>query len=454
MFETMIFISKQRIRNLTMVSIIGCVVVILIFNLAKFYSLVHTSAVRKLSDEFVSVTCNTTRPSKPSRPVILYGAHDRYNFGDILFSQVLGKLLRLNGYEDQDILIAGLVDINMSEYGGFEKIIRINKIIQMSHRDTHVQKGPYDIIFIGGEIVGCDSACGAQMMMSEALVEEAKQNLNESKIERCAYLFDKSLLSPSNFYRPYFGYRPQHPVAIVNGAGRGKGAGAVDCSANVDFARYRDGSKNELTADSAVLTDLLFHETITEHAIKNENTYVLLTKGYIAVQINMGIRDKEEQMAKQLDLIANKIDRLIVFFCAGTAPGHDSFETYLNISRFMKTPFLMFEPTHTWRIVGLISRADLVISTSLHVRIMAFIHARPRVLFSPTPISQNDDSKHSHFLQLWEAKDFSQLATLEGLSDSCFHAMSLSMNETKIAIVKAILTYTLFFKQWLCLLGG
>ena len=59
---------------------------------------------------------------------------------------------------------------------------------------------------------------------------------------------------------------------------------------------------------------------IAKHATINENTYVLLKIGYIAVQTNGGIGGEKIQMAKQLDIIAHRTSKLIVFFCAGTAP--------------------------------------------------------------------------------------------------------------------------------------
>lgn len=55
----------------------------------------------------------------------------------------------------------------MSMYGGEEIIHRMKQIQQMSIEDD--VKGPYDIIYRGGEALGCSHACAVSMMSNEEM---------------------------------------------------------------------------------------------------------------------------------------------------------------------------------------------------------------------------------------------------------------------------------------------
>ena len=120
--------------------------------------------------------------SSTRRRVVLLGPHERFNFGDLLFEKVLRKLLTTQtGYEDSDILSAGMISTNMEEYGGNENV-KTNG------------KGPYDIVFTGGESGGCHVSCGASMMMKPEWSKIAKKNYEG--IGNCSYAINKTLLLP------------------------------------------------------------------------------------------------------------------------------------------------------------------------------------------------------------------------------------------------------------------
>merc|ERR1712127_871555 len=58
---------------------------------------------------------------------------------------------------------------------------------------------------------------------------------------------------------------------------------------------------------------------------------------------------------------------------------------------------MVYKAEHVWKVVALISKAEAVLSSSLHVRIMAFIYHKPRFTWCP------GGRKHSKFIKLWEA---------------------------------------------------
>lgn len=84
--------------------------------------------------------------NRRQRSIVLLGPHDRFNFGDLLFSKVLSRLLEQRaGYDASRILFGGLVPVNMTGYGGPNQIFSMKQIQHMSQTD-HLY-GPYDIVY-------------------------------------------------------------------------------------------------------------------------------------------------------------------------------------------------------------------------------------------------------------------------------------------------------------------
>lgn len=93
----------------------------------------------------------------------------------------------------------------------------------------------------------------------------------------------------------------------------------------------------------------------------------------------------------------------LVFFRAGAAATHDSLHVYRDIVRRLRhaAPDVVvryYLPLHVWSICALISRASLVLGTSLHVRVVAQVYHRPRVTFA----AGGHAPKQAEFVKLWD----------------------------------------------------
>ncbi len=326
--------------------------------------------------------------------VVLLGPHDRYNFGDLLFSNVLEKLLLSRaGYSPDEILYGGVVSVDMSSHGGSSNVLSMKKIQALSQNDEFF--GPYDIIFTGGESNSCDASRAAKMMPTKELAAEARRE----SLSKCAYLIPKRLLlkdpetttstSTSTTEKPL-------NYAVGNSLGGG-GSIASYCEEAIetaDYVAYRDASP--LYPDSAVMTRELFAKEIEEgaNAVWKD---LGQPKKYIAVQHRKFRNEDPQQIAQALDEVARGANATIVFFPAGLVYGHDSYESYELVKSLMTEKAIVCKTENTWKAIGLISRAHAVISTSLHVRIMAFIHLKPRVTWSLSK------AKLRLFIQYWDA---------------------------------------------------
>lgn len=311
----------------------------------------------------------------------------------------MDKLLRTRvGYDPQDILKAATTPADMTKYGGFNDIVSMKTIQQMSRTDSVY--GPYDIVYTGGEALGCTYGCAIGMLPTQEQRELARQE----RICDCGYLVPKSYLLPEGATSKNY--------AVVNSMGGDIHPSCQDAVNSADFIAYRDRAPTY--PDSAVMTKELFHDDIANAAKEvlkelfpddpmiRGGSSMSQTK-YIAVQHNNNEMemDHPREFAAILDKVSKNTGAVIVFFAAGTAPYHDSFDVYHEISSYMTEPNIVYEMENVWKVVGLISQAEAVLATSLHVRIMSFIYFKPRITWCSL-------SKHRQFISLWDTADSPQ----------------------------------------------
>lgn len=273
------------------------------------------------------------------------------------------------------------------------------------------------------------------------------------KIYDCAYLIPKSYL-----VQEFESNNPSN-LAVVNSIG-GVSNALPSCRKAIDqadFKAYRDSDPSY--PDSAVMIKDLYPNEIHNAAqlVRNELQHLGSTKDfkssmkYIAVQ-HKARQMKIESLAIELDNISKKSNATIVFFAAGTAPGHDSFAIYKEVQAAMKEPSIVYETENVWNVLGLISQAEAILSTSLHVRIMAFLFLKPRVTWC-------SEEKHRHFIELWDAEDAPQC--LEDISKTWLHLQDyygptpkISQKKTEIAYQNTTKKYLESFDKWSDMLRG
>jgi hypothetical protein len=226
-----------------------------------------------------------------------------------------------------------------------------------------------------------------------------KQLAWNEKVSNCSYLIPKDLLvSP--------GYTGPENLSILNSLG---GTVSTQCQPafdSVDYKSFRDMNylktpEDGLYPDCAIMTAALFGDYVED--LDNFPTlrdFISEHGKYIAVQhISKGVGAKETKMiATALDDVAANMKLPVVFFAAGTAPFHDSFDNYDSIAAQMKEPVYVMREENVWFTVSTVANAEVVISTSLHIRIMAFVFQKKRATWC-------NSGKHANFLNLWDNAD-------------------------------------------------
>ena len=179
------------------------------------------------------------------------------------------------GYHDHEIVRAGIISVNMSAYGGPANVLSMRKVQEMSRKSSN---GPFDIVYTGGEALGCGYDCAVSMMPSK----EMKTMAEAEKIYDCAYLAPNNLLLP-------LGNSTRKNQAVVNSVGGYYSFKHPACQKAVDTADYvsfRDEDPGGVP-DSAVMVRELYgdHESSVATTVLKE----LFPDGakrtkYIAVQ--------------------------------------------------------------------------------------------------------------------------------------------------------------------------
>ncbi len=317
----------------------------------------------------------------PETPLILFGAFDRHNLGDILLAHVAAREAN-----PRPVVFAGLAQRDLTIWGG-QRVLAIADLAR-EWGDTWGNTRA-DVLHVGGELLTCDLYQAAVMLQSETDARAAIARFDVDPVaglkwamatlglhQLMAYLVPKSLFrNPGRFT-----YRAVGGVSLDRlSEGQRKEVGARLREADAITARDRMtrtwlaemGIHADLEPDPASRIPSLFGETIGRHVGAGEPAQMKATfpAGYIAVQFAAEYGDDASlaAIARYLDRMIADTGLGIVLFRAGAAPWHDNLDVYQRLAGFMETrqPRL-FHGLNVWDICALLAGAKAYCGTSLH----------------------------------------------------------------------------------------
>jgi polysaccharide pyruvyl transferase WcaK-like protein len=378
-----------------------------------------------------------------SLPVVLFGAFDRHNFGDMLFPHVVARMLG-----GREVSIAGLAERDMRAMGGH----RVRAITKMNER-------AFDVIHVGGEILTCDAWSAAVMLQTPQAAQRviALQHGDAGWVRSVLGL---AALAP---YTVSTQWLPSAARAFYNAVG---GVGLNDRDAamraevlnNLNAATdvsVRDahtqavlkasGVNARLVPDCAVMVADLFGDVVRAHAAQGEPKQIIDTAplGYLAVQFSADFGDYAtlDAIAAQLDRIASVRKLAIVLFRAGAAPWHDDLACLQRTAARMRTrPVRVFESLNIWDICALIAHSRAYLGTSLHGRIVAMAFARPRINLL------HDDAfarpvKQTAFATTWEEPGVPIAVKVRDMADGLNNALSVDQTQLQRTAARLVALY-------------
>ncbi|WP_109481138.1 polysaccharide pyruvyl transferase family protein [Paraburkholderia sp. C35] len=319
-------------------------------------------------------------------PVVLFGAFDRHNFGDMLFAHVAARML-----EDRGMRVAGFAGLaarDLRAHGGH----RVQALRAFNGQ-------AFDLLHVGGEILSCDAWEAAVMLQSS---EDAQRIIAAHRHDR--YEWARDTLGTGKL-APYVASKDAWPwarrilfnavggVALDGRDGRLR-AEVLASLARADAISVRDlhtqrllaksGIDAPLAPDCAVMVARLFGDTIHAHASQQAVARIrhAAPHGYLAVQFSADFGDDATlaTIAAQLDQAAHVHGLAIVLFRAGAAPWHDALSCFERTAARMRTKSVyLFDSLNIWDIYALLAHSRGYIGSSLHGRIVAMAHALPRI---------------------------------------------------------------------------
>ncbi len=328
-------------------------------------------------------------------PVILFGAWDRHNFGDLLFAHIAQALL-----PGCETLIAGLAARDMRRHGGHE----VRAIAQIARE--RAGQGAV-LLHAGGEILTCSAWQAAVMLQPPGQLQPAIAYLERHPNERAAWV--RETLGTADL-APYVA--PRVAAAAVSRvvytgiggvdlmrcepalrdevlakleAARGHAVGVRDA---VTHACLNDaGIDARLMPDPVAMVAELFGPRLGTHAAQGEVARVraCFPQGHLAVQFSADFGDSDTlgRLAAQLDQAAVHAGCGVALFCAGLAPWHDDPALLRQLAARMRKPVTVVASDDAWDLCALIASARAYAGSSLHGRIVAMACGVPRVNLAP-----------------------------------------------------------------------
>lgn len=354
-------------------------------------------------------------------PLILYGAFDRHNFGDLLFAHVAAALL-----SERNLVFAGVAARDLRRDGGH----RVQALADLAARWRDC---PVNLIHAGGELLTCDTWEAAVMTLppQEALdVILRFDGHPREAMEWAQHRLGIAALAPYTVQRALF---PQAKAVIYNAVGgvdlatrdpafraevlaNLKAADVVGVRDKVTQAQLQaSGIPARLMPDPAVLVAELFGEGIRRRTGKPAEVRRAFPQGYLAVQFSTEFGDDAtlQRIAEQLDALASETGFGIAFFRAGAAPWHDDMDCFARtVARMKNRTVRLFTSLDIWDICALIAGSRGYLGSSLHGRIVAMAFGLPRLNL----MLAGAHAKQLAFAATWENPEMVGCVQVQGIA--------------------------------------
>lgn len=375
-----------------------------------------------------------TSPELGGAPsVLLFGAFDRHNFGDLLFPHIASDLL-----PGRRLIFAGLAARDLRAHGGH---------CVEALADVAAAWGgcPIDILHVGGELLTCDSWQAAVMLLPPEETQATIRHFEGDPAARREWARERLGMAALAPYAAA-GMLFPHARRILYNAVGGVDLLAADPElraevlanlAAADAVSVRDrrtlallerqGVRASLVPDPAVMVAELFGELIRSRAGMGEvgRMREVFPQGYLAVQFSADFGDDATltAVAAQLEQVSAATDLGVIFFRAGAAPWHDDAECYLRVATRMSARSEVVESMQLWDICALIAASRGFCGSSLHGRIVAMAYGLPRLnLIHPTQAGQ--PTKQSAYAETWEPADLPATAAADDFADALLVALA------------------------------
>lgn len=315
-------------------------------------------------------------------PLVLFGACDRHNFGDLLFPHLVAA-----AHPGREIHIAGLVARDLRAQGGHAVRALPELLAALAGR-------AYELIHVGGELLDCDAYTAAVMLADAADAQAAIARYDADPVaaarwaagwlgtERPApYVLDKARLPGC----VRLGFNAVGGVALAERPEPLRSA-VLAALAHADSVTVRD-DVTLATLQAAGIAATRAPDAVVAlaahplaGAMHRRATALREAYGdYLAVQLSADCGDDATLRALAAGMAKLARGRPVVLFRAGAAPWHDSLDVHARLASLLGACCRIFTDLDIRAIGALLAGASGYVGTSLHGCIVARCFGVPAV---------------------------------------------------------------------------
>ncbi|MDR5856370.1 polysaccharide pyruvyl transferase family protein [Caballeronia sp. LZ062] len=364
----------------------------------------------------------------PDTNVIIFGAFDRHNFGDMLFAHVAERLLA-ERRPDAKPVFAGLAARDMRAYGGHD-------VADLAALAGRWRDKPVTLVHAGGELLTCDAWDAAVMLGDPEDAQTRIARYGTRTDDRSAYaraMLHSDARAPYVVGRETFAQASSIRFNAVGGASLDTCDAALRAEVltklrTADDVSVRDARTQatlraaciaaRLLPDPVTMIAELFDARIRSRADDGAAADVrrAFPRGYLAVQFSADFGDDAtlDRLASELDALAEASGFGIALFRAGAAPWHDDIDAYVRLAARMTQRPAIFRSLDVWDICALITTSAGYVGSSLHGRIVAMAYALPRInMLHPDEAART--GKQAAYARTWEEADAPHAVAIEDI---------------------------------------
>jgi len=373
------------------------------------------------------------------RQIAIYGAFDRFNYGDMLFPLILERVLE--PYTDAYKLgYYGIIESDLSKLGG-----KPTKSIEALFDRNNLDDGSI-VVVAGGEVLGARwfdiYAClmpenlGSFIRATTRHIPGYLLNMISPNLPGGAVLDLPFVIAPDDFssrVRVVYNSVGGTSLAKINFPSRLVPAVQTKLK-KAAFLSVRDQNSLKLlngssfpnlamlAPDSASLVSVYFPEKYLLERVGSEVLHCLdeFNNGYFVLQVALQyLRDENviRQLVHEIETIYVQYRLPVVLCPIGTAFSHEDHVALREIQKLLNTPSKLIENPTIFEIMVLIAKSRIFIGTSLHGAITAMSFGVPNLALT------HEVPKLDAYLDTWALPSLRGSVSIETLSQNVGRAI-------------------------------
>ena len=360
------------------------------------------------------------------KQIAIYGALDRFNYGDLLFGVVLEKVFEQ--YKDYNITYYALRKSDLSRFEG-----RPTQGIKSLFRKGNLEDGSI-VIISGGEVLGASWFLLHRYLLSNYLgffLKVFDKIFSDKILNNLSRLWFKSKLTlpfvvspedfPSNLYIAYNSVggtslkkvSEAHLKTALKKLQKSTFISVRD-QESLNILQNNNYSLNvRLSPDSAALMPDLFSKKRLLKLISKETEDIIngFKNGYLCFQsADYLAKDNIKIIVEQLEKISLECNLGILLLPIGRASGHEDQVVLAKIHKKLSVASVLPSKNSIYDIMALIAYAKVFAGTSLHGNITAMSFCVPNIGLT------NKVTKLTAYLKTWALPQLNRCEPYEKLT--------------------------------------